>query len=124
MKKKSASVTRQINCIFHKIAPSLQRAPSSSLKGTGASSGVSVCVSLSHVQLLVTSWTVAFQAPLSMGILQARQSGLPCPPPGDLPDPGIEPVSPTLQACSLLSEPPGNSTETICHMKDTRPLVP
>ena len=42
------------------------------------------------------------------GILQQEYwSGLPCPPPGDLPNPGIEPVSPTLQADSLLSEPLG-----------------
>ena len=39
---------------------------------------------------------------------QAYWSGLPFPSPGDLPDPGIEPVSPTLQADDLLSEPPGN----------------
>ena len=38
---------------------------------------------------------------------QEYWSGLPCPPPGDLPNPGIEPRSPTLQADSLLSEPPG-----------------
>ena len=49
----------------------------------------------SRVQLFTTLWTVAHQAPLSMGILQARiWSGLPCLPPGDLLDPGIEPVSP------------------------------
>ena len=49
----------------------------------------------SCVPLLETLWTVAHQAPLSMRILQARiqWSGLPCPPPGDLPDPGIKPVS-------------------------------
>ena len=42
------------------------------------------------------------------GVLQARiLGGLPCPSPGDLPDPGIEPVSPALQADSLPSEPPG-----------------
>ena len=41
------------------------------------------------------------------GILQARILELPCPPPGDLPNPGIEPRSPTLQADSLPSEPPG-----------------
>ena len=63
---------------------------------------------LSHVQLLVTPWTVACQTPLSMGILQTRNwSGLPCPPPRDFPNPGIKPRSPTLQADSLLSEPPG-----------------
>ena len=48
----------------------------------------------SHVQLFVTPWTVACQAPLSMGFSrQEYWSGLPCPPPGDLPDPGIEPSS-------------------------------
>ena len=44
--------------------------------------------------ILVTPWTVAHQAPLSMGFSrQEHWSGLPCPPPGDLPNPGIEPVS-------------------------------
>ena len=49
---------------------------------------------ISHVQLLVTLWTVACQAPLSVGLSrQEYWCGLPCPPPGDLPDPGIKPVS-------------------------------
>ena len=52
---------------------------------------------------LATPWAVAHQAPLSMGF---SRSGLPCPPPGDLPNPGIEPWSPALQAGSSLSEPP------------------
>ena len=48
----------------------------------------------SHVRLFVTPWTVACQAPLSMGFSrQEYWSGLPCPPPGDLPDPGIEPTT-------------------------------
>ena len=48
----------------------------------------------SHVRLFVTSWTVARQAPLSMGFSrQEYWGGLPCPPPGDLPDPGIKPTS-------------------------------
>ena len=64
--------------------------------------------SLSHVWLFVTSWTVAHQAPPSMGFSrQEYWSGLPFPSPGDLPDPGIEPRSPTLQADALTSEPPG-----------------
>ena len=47
-----------------------------------------------HIQLFVTLWTVAHQAPLCMGFSrQEYWSGLPCPPPGDLPDPGIEPSS-------------------------------
>ena len=53
-------------------------------------------------------WTVAHQAPLSMGFpRQEYWSGLPFPSLGNLPDPGIELRSPTLQADSLLSEPPG-----------------
>ena len=57
---------------------------------------------------LVTSWTVAHQAPLSRRFSrQEYWSGLPCPSPGDLPDPRIETRSPALQADSLLSEPPG-----------------
>ena len=48
----------------------------------------------SRVHLFVTLWTVAFQAPLSMGFSkQEHWSGLPCPPPGDLPNPGMEPPS-------------------------------
>ena len=57
----------------------------------------------SHVQLFGTLWTVACQAPLSMGFSrQENWSGLPWPTPGDLPDPGIKPVSPALQTDSLL----------------------
>ena len=53
-------------------------------------------------------WTVARQAPPSMGFSrQERSSGLPFPSPGDLPDPGMEPRSPTLQADALTSAPPG-----------------
>ena len=48
----------------------------------------------SCVQLFVTLWIIACQVPLSMGFSrQECWSGLPCPPPGDLPDPGIEPES-------------------------------
>ena len=64
--------------------------------------------SLSRVRLFVTPWTVAHQAPLSMGFSrQEYWNGLPFPSPGDLPDPGIEARSPALWADSLPSEPPG-----------------
>ena len=64
--------------------------------------------SLSRVQLFATPWTVAYEASLSMGFSrQEYWSGLPFPSPGDLPDPGIEPGSPTLEADALTSEPPG-----------------
>ena len=56
---------------------------------------------------LCDPWTVACQAPLSMGFpRQEYWSGLPFPSPGDLPDPGIKLGSPALQADSLPSEPP------------------
>ena len=64
--------------------------------------------SLSHVQLFATPRTVAYQAPPSMGFSrQECWSELPFPSSGALPDPGIKPGSPTLQADALLSEPPG-----------------
>ena len=56
----------------------------------------------------VTPWTVASQAPLSTGFsMQESWSGLPFPPPGDLPDPGIESESPAVQVDSLPTDPPG-----------------
>ena len=67
-------------------------------------------VLVSQSCLSVTPWTVACQAPQSMEFKFSRQeywSGLPFPSPGDLPDPGIKPWSPALQADSLPSEPPG-----------------
>ena len=58
--------------------------------------------SLSHVWLFATPWTVVYQAPLSMVFSrQGYWSGLPFSSPGDLPDPGIKPGSPTLQADAL-----------------------
>ena len=62
----------------------------------------------------VTPWTVDYQAPSSMGFSrQEHQSGLPFPSPGDLPDPGIEPISPALPSNSLSVEPPGKSSLVI-----------
>ena len=67
---------------------------------------------LSRVRLFATPWTIAYKAPLSMGFSrQGYWSGLPFPSPEDLPDPGIEPGSPTLQADVLPSEPPGKPLE-------------
>ena len=67
--------------------------------------------SFSRVQLFVTPWTIAHQAPPSMEFsTQEYWSGLPFPSPEDFPNPGIKPVSPTLQADALSSEPPGLGT--------------
>ena len=69
---------------------------------------------LSRVRLFATPWTVAYQAPPTMGFSrQEYWSGLPFPSPGDLPDPGIKPRSPTLQADALISEPPGKPPEPL-----------
>ena len=73
-----------------------------------------VVPSLSRAQLFATLWTVAFRTPLSKGFSrQEYWSGLPCPPPGDLPDRRVKPVpllSPVLQADSLPTEPLGKPT--------------
>ena len=61
----------------------------------------------------VTPWTVACQAPLSMEISRQYWSGLPCPSPGDLPEPGTEPRYPALQADCLPSEPQGSPFLTV-----------
>ena len=71
-----------------------------------------MCVKLlSHIHLFATPWTVARQAPLSMGFSREEYwSGLPCPPPGDLPDPGIKSMSlmsPALAGRFFTTEPPG-----------------
>ena len=63
----------------------------------------------SSALLVATPWTVARQAPLPMGFpRQEYWSELPCPPPGDVPHPGIELGVPALQADCLPSEPPGH----------------
>ena len=67
--------------------------------------------SLSPLQFFATAWTVAYQAPPSMEFSrQEYWSGLPFPFPGDLPNPGIEPGSPTLWAVALPSEPSEDMT--------------
>ena len=66
--------------------------------------------SLSRVRLFATPWTVVYQALQSMEFSRQKYwSGLPFPSPGDLPNPGIEPGSPTLQADALPPEPPGKN---------------
>ena len=69
----------------------------------------------SYVQLFTKPWIVSDQAPLSMGFCRLEYwNGFPCPPPGDLPNPGIEPTSPALQvADSLPTKPPGKPNRII-----------
>ena len=68
----------------------------------------SLAQSLSRFQLFATPWTGARQAPLSMEFSrQESWSGLPFPPPGDLPNPGIKPTSPALAGGFFVSDPPG-----------------
>ena len=76
---------------------------------------------LSHVQLFATLWTLARQAPLSMGFSrQEHWSGLPFPSPRDLPNPGIEPQPAALQADALSSEPPGKLESANITLNDKR----
>ena len=81
--------------------------------------------SLSCVRLFATLWSIAHQAPLSMGFSrQEYWSGLPFSSPGHLPNPGIEPRSPTLQTSALTSEPPGKpntESETSLNFKFAPP---
>ena len=73
-----------------------------------SSATTSVCVSGSVMSDSATPSTAALQLPLSMGFSrQGYRSGLSFPSPGDLPDPGIKPVSPALHTDSLLTELPG-----------------
>ena len=73
----------------------------------------------------MTPWTVACQAPLSMRFSrQEYWSGLPFPPAGDLPNPGIEPGSPELQVDSLPTELRGNQVEDVKRGQSYRPHSP
>ena len=82
---------------------------------------VCVCVCVKSLQLFPTLWPhgLAHQAPLSMGFSrQEYWSGLPCPPPGDLPHPGIKPKSltfPALAGGSLPLMPPGKLLASVVH---------
>ena len=67
-----------------------------------------VCLVTQACPTLVTPGTVVHQAPLSMGFSRQEYcSGLPCPSPGDLSDPGVEPTSPALAGGFFTTEPPG-----------------
>ena len=74
---------------------------------------------LSHSVMFdsVIAWTVAHQAPLSVGFSrQEYWTGLPFPSPGDLPDPGIEPLPPKLAGKFFTTEPPGKPKSYFCVM--------
>ena len=77
-----------------------------------------VCVCCSVMSDSAAPWTIAHQAPLSIGFpRQEYWSGVPFLSPGDLPDPGIEPRSPILQADALSSEPPGKLPKSLLSNK-------
>ena len=72
---------------------------------------------LSHVQLFATAWTIACQAPLSLGFpRQEYWSGLPFPSPGALPNPETEPESPALEVDFLSTEPPEKLTCIVIYL--------
>ena len=75
---------------------------------------------LSHVPLFATSWTVAHQTPLSMGFpRQEYWSGLPLPPPGDLPDPEIEQASPALAGSLFTTVIPGKTNILVYYTRNS-----
>ena len=85
--------------------PSLAQISAPRTRGPAFPSCLQLCVSIklfSCVRLFATQWTVARQTPLSMGFPRQYRSGLPCPPAGDLPDPGSKPGS--LMSPGLASE--------------------
>ena len=65
---------------------------------------VAVVKSLSHVLLFATPWTIAHKALLSIGFSMQEYSGLPFPSPGNLPNPGINPISPALAGGFFITE--------------------
>ena len=70
--------------------------------------------SLSRVRLFVAPWTIALQAPLSLGFSRREYwSGLPFPSPGHLPNPGIKPTSPALADGFFTAEPPGKRPDNV-----------
>ena len=88
-------------------------AGSCGLSSSLTSSCAALCLITQLCPTLCDPMTATHQAPLSLGFSrQEYWSGLPCPPPGDLPNPGIEPRSLTLQADSVLSQPPGKPMNT------------
>ena len=78
----------------------------------------------SHVRPCATLWTVAHQAPLSMGFSrQEFWNVISCPTPGDLPNPRIKLESPALQADSLTAEPPGKPSRQITSPLNFSPFM-
>ena len=91
----------------------MQEMPETRFQSLGWEESLELCAYvLSHfsrVQLFATPWTVAHQAPLSMGFSRQEVGGLLCPSPGDLPHPGTEPTPPALESEVLTTGPPGKS---------------
>ena len=82
------------------------------------------CSVTSFLSDSATLWTVAHQAPLSKGFpRQEHWSGLPFPSPGDLPNPGIEPTSPALQADSLSLSHQGGPLHRIMHTCEAASVI-
>ena len=120
-KRKERGVSGQVNFtwgkgmagIFIKQVTSLALAPVCVCACVHVCVCVCVCLSFSGVLLFVTLWTVASQAPLSMEFSrQEYWSEMPFPSSGNLPNPGMQLMSPTLQTNSLPSESPGKPYPT------------
>ena len=101
--------TQELNlCLLHLLHWQADSLPLHPLGSPGTPECACILGCFSHVQLLVILWTVAPQAPLSMGFSrQEYWNGLPCPPPRDLPNTGIKPCLLHWQVESLTLVPPG-----------------
>ena len=112
------SIQKEDITIVNIYAPNIEtpqyiRQTLTDIKGETDSNTIIVQSLAQSCPTLCNPWTVAHQAPLSMGFSrQEYWSGLPFPSPGDLPDPGIKPRSPALQEDALTSEPPGKPSHT------------
>ena len=117
--KRNSPAAGSVSAMQGSTGSSLERLPRT---GISVDFPASVLRCFSCVRLYKTSWTAALQAPLSKGFSrQEYRSGLPCPPPRDLPDTGIEPMSLTSnlqwQAGSLGLAPPGKPSSLLTCIK-------
>ena len=127
--QKKDGTTTKINCTKEKVLFLINK-PNINTFGLKCLWQICVCVcvcvcvctqSLSHIWVFATPWTVASQAPLSMGFSRQKYwSRLPFPPPGDLPNPEVKPRSPASPALAgglFTTGPPANSSKSIYEIK-------
>ena len=109
-----------VGCYFPLCLLALGNFNNKHLLQSGKSGGCCSLVTKSCPTLLPPQWTAARQAPLSMRSPRKYWREFPCPPPGDLPDPGMEPKSPALAGGFFTTEPPGSPVEDSGYLQENR----